>query len=174
MNITTPHPYQSNPWSWLVVGRPVAFYVGKPGCTAATGVCSEVLALGNPLLWWFATATLPYLLWRWAALRDGRAGAALCGVAAGILPWMHYAQRTIFSFYAVAFVPFMILGATAALGAILGRADASAARRASGAVVSGTVVVAVAVVFDYFYPILSGQTISYADWLRHMWLPSWI
>ena len=174
VNITTPHPYMSNPWSWLVVGRPVAFYVGPAGCPSSTQTCSEVLALGNPLLWWFATATLPYLVWRWLARRDWRAGAILCGVAAALLPWMHYAQRTIFSFYAVSFTPFIVLAATMALGAVLGRADAPGARRAWGACVTGAVVVGVVGLFGYFYPIYTGQTISYTDWLHHMWLPSWI
>jgi dolichyl-phosphate-mannose-protein mannosyltransferase len=173
VNITTPHQYMSNPWSWLVVGRPVVFYVGAPGCTAQNG-CSEVSALGNPLLWWFATVSIFYLLWAWIARRDWRAAAILCGIAAGLLPWMHYAQRTIFSFYAVAFAPFTALAATMAVGAILGRADALPKRRAWGAAVSGTVVVSIAGSFIYFYPIYTGQPMSYPDWAGHMWLPSWI
>jgi hypothetical protein len=174
VNITSPHPYMSNPWSWLVMGRPVAFYIGPPGCTQVTGRCEEVLALGNPLLWWFGAAALPFLVWRWVARRDWRAGAILCGEAAGWLPWMHYAQRTIFSFYAVSFVPFVVLGATMAIGAIIDRADASPVRRASGAAVAGGVLIGVVVLFGYFYPIYTGETISYQDWLDHMWLPSWI
>jgi dolichyl-phosphate-mannose-protein mannosyltransferase len=179
-NLQSPHPYQSNPWSWFVMGRPVAFYyeapkTGTAGCTPSMGACSaEVLALGNPLLWWFATAAILFLFWRWIGRRDWRAAAILAGIAAGIVPWMWYAQRTIFSFYAVAFLPFMVLGATMAVGSILGRADASPTRRVWGAAVSGTVVVGVVALFAYFYPIYTGQTIPYSDWANHMWLPSWI
>ena len=174
VNITTPHPYMSNPWSWMVVGRPVAFYVGKSGCSPSAGVCSEVLALGNPVLWWFATAATFHLAWRWLARRDWRAGAILLGIAAGLLPWMHYAQRTIFSFYAVVFAPFVVLAATMSIGAIIGRADANPVRRTWGAAAGGAVVVMVVVVFGYFYPIYTGQTIPYSTWLQHMWLPSWV
>ncbi len=179
-NLQSPHPYQSNPWSWFVMGRPVAFYyespkTGSQGCTPSMGSCSaEVLALGNPLLWWFATAAILYLFWRWIARRDWRAGAILAGIAAGVGPWLWYAQRTIFSFYAVAFLPFMVLGATMAIGVILGRADASPARRVWGAATAGTIVVGVVALFAYFYPIYTGQTIPYSDWANHMWLPSWI
>ena len=179
-NLQSPHPYQSNPWSWLVMGRPVAFdytspKVGTDGCTAAMHSCSqEVLALGNPFLWWLATASIVYLLWLWIARRDWRAGAILCGIAAGILPWMHYAERTIFSFYAVIFVPFMCLAAAVSVGAIIGRADAPPVRRAWGAAVGGAMVVAIIGIFIYFYPIYTDQTISYNDWSSHMWFQSWI
>jgi dolichyl-phosphate-mannose--protein O-mannosyl transferase len=179
-NLQSPHPYQSNPWSWLVMGRPVAFdynspKVGTAGCTAAMRTCSqEVLALGNPFLWWLATASIVYLLWLWIGRRDWRAGAILCGIAAGILPWMHYAERTIFSFYAVIFVPFMCLAAATSVGAIIGRADAPPVRRAWGAAVGGAMVVAIIGIFIYFYPIYTDQTISYNDWSSHMWFQSWI
>jgi dolichyl-phosphate-mannose-protein mannosyltransferase len=179
-NLQSPHPYQSNPWSWFVMGRPVAFYYESPktgtqGCKPSMGSCSaEVLALGNPLLWWFATGAILFLFWRWIARHDWRAAAILAGIAAGIVPWMWYAQRTIFSFYAIAFLPFMVLGATMAIGAILGRADASPTRRVWGAAAAGTIVVGVVALFAYFYPIYTGQTIPYSDWANHMWLPSWI
>ena len=182
-NLQSPHPYQSNPWSWLVMGRPVAFYYcgdPKPGVAvcpsggASNGFSQEVLALGNPLMWWIATAGILYLLWRWIARRDWRAGAILCGIAWGIGLWMHYAERTIFSFYAVSFVPFMCLSATMVVGAVLGKADASPVRRSWGAATAGTIVVAVVALFMYFYPIYTGQTISYTDWSNHMWFQSWI
>ena len=41
----------------------------------------------------------------WALRRDWRAGAILAGLAAGYLPWFDYQNRTIYTFYAVAFVP---------------------------------------------------------------------
>jgi dolichyl-phosphate-mannose--protein O-mannosyl transferase len=179
-NLQSPHPYQSNPWSWLVMGRPVAFdynspKVGTDGCTAAMHSCSqEVLALGNPFLWWLATASLVYLLWLWIGRRDWRAGSILCAVGAGWGLWMHYAERTIFSFYAVAFVPFMCLAAAMSVGAIIGRADAPPVRRAWGAAVGGAMVVAIVGIFIYFYPIYTDQTISYNDWSSHMWFQSWI
>jgi dolichyl-phosphate-mannose--protein O-mannosyl transferase len=180
VNLQAPHPYQSNPWSWLVMGRPVAFdysspKVGTDGCTAAMHSCSqEVLALGNPFLWWLATASILYLAWLWIGRRDWRAAAILVGIAACWLPWMHYAERTIFSFYAVLMVPYMCLAATMTVGAIIGRADAPPVRRAWGAAVGGALVVAIVGIFIYFYPIYTDQTISYNDWSSHMWFQSWI
>ena len=65
-------------------------------------------------------------------------------------------------------------GAPMALGVILGRADASPARRLWGASASGTILVTAVAVFGYFYPLYTGQSIPYADWANHMWLPSWM
>lgn len=177
-NLETPHPYQSNPWSWLVMGRPVSFYyespkLGSSGCHV--NQCSQaVLALGTPTLWWFATGCLVFMLWRWAFRRDWRAGAVLAGMVGCWLPWLHYSARTIFEFYAVSFAPFMVLGATLTLGSLIGRSDASPSRRMWGAIGAGTVVLSVVVAFVYFYPIYTGETIPYSSWLSRMWLQSWI
>lgn len=55
------------------------------------------------------------------------------------------------------------------LGLILGPAAARRPRRATGAALAGTYVLATLVLFWYFYPILTGQVITYSDWLSHMW-----
>ncbi|OIV37978.1 phospholipid carrier-dependent glycosyltransferase [Mangrovactinospora gilvigrisea] len=177
-NLHTPHNYQSNPWSWLVVGRPVSFYYeqvgqGTSGCTAHQ-CAQEVLAIGTPALWWVSIPALIYVLWRWVFRRDWRAGALLCAVAAGYLPWFHYQARTIFYFYAVAFVPFLCLAVAMALGALIGPARASDTRRAWGTAIAGVVVAAVALNFIYFYPILTGGTLPMDAWRARMWLPTWI
>lgn len=177
-SLSTPHTYQSNPWSWLVVGRPVSYHYetlphGKGGC-AAKECAQEVLAIGTPVLWWAACVALLFLLFRWALRRDWRAGALLCGVAAGYLPWFMYQERTIFYFYAVVFSPFLCLAVAMMIGALIGPSHASDTRRAWGTALSGVLVAAVALNFIYFYPILSGQTIPTGDWQSRMWFSSWI
>jgi dolichyl-phosphate-mannose-protein mannosyltransferase len=179
IGLHTPHRYQSNPWSWLVQGRPVAFYYespkpGQEGCHAAAGCSQEILGLGTPLLWWAACAALVYLLFRWALRRDWRAGALLCAVGAGYLPWFNYQDRTIFSFYAVVFVPFLCLAVAMMVGALLGPPGADERRRLIGAVGAGALVLLIAWNFIYFFPIYTGQTIPYGDWHARMWLDTWI
>ncbi|MEW2118611.1 phospholipid carrier-dependent glycosyltransferase [Streptomyces sp. NPDC005474] len=174
-----PHKYQSNPWSWLIQGRPVLFHYQSPepgtdGCRTTTDCSQAVLALGTPLLWWAACCALGYLLYRWALRRDWRAGAILCAVGAGYLPWFLYQDRTIFSFYAIVFVPYLCLAVTMMLGALLGPPGAAHGRRLRGAVAAGVLVLLIAWNFIYFFPIYSGQTIPYADWHTRMWLDSWI
>ncbi|MEU9975957.1 phospholipid carrier-dependent glycosyltransferase [Streptomyces sp. NPDC051014] len=179
VGLHTPHKYQSNPWSWLVQGRPVLFSYtspqpGEDGCHTVTPCTRTVLALGTPLLWWAACFALVYLLHRWALRRDWRAGAVLCAVGAGYLPWFLYQDRTIFSFYAVAFVPYLCLAVTMMIGAMLGPPGATERRRRTGTVAAGVLVLLIAWNFVYFFPIYTGRTIPYAGWQARMWLDTWI
>ncbi|MFJ4985914.1 dolichyl-phosphate-mannose--protein mannosyltransferase [Streptomyces sp. NPDC088732] len=179
VGLHSPHPYQSNPWSWLVLGRPTSFYyqspkLGQDGCGAAEGCSRAILALGTPALWWAGCFALAYLLYRWALRRDWRSGAVLCAVAAGYLPWFNYQDRTIFTFYAVAFVPYLCLAVAMTLGTLLGPPGSDDRRRVWGTVATGTLVLLIVWNFIYFFPIYTGQTIPYSSWHARMWLDSWI
>ncbi|MFD0022244.1 dolichyl-phosphate-mannose--protein mannosyltransferase [Streptomyces sp. NPDC058382] len=192
VNLTSGHTYQSNPWSWIVLGRPVSyFYEEQNGCAASeTGKCArEVLAIGTPLLWWASCFALLYVLWRWIFRRDWRAGAIACGVAAGWVPWFLYQERTIFLFYAVVFVPFLCLAVTMMIGAMLGPAagtgtrneldlpsnDPSGERRRTlGAVAAGVLVLLIVWNFIYFWPLYTGTSIPENSWRDRMWLDTWI
>ncbi|WP_082598005.1 MULTISPECIES: dolichyl-phosphate-mannose--protein mannosyltransferase [unclassified Kitasatospora] len=178
VGLTSAHTYQSNPWSWLLVGRPVSFFyespkMGQSGCKV-NECAAEVLGIGTPLLWWTGLVALLYCLYRWVLRRDWRAGAILCGLAAGYLPWFMYQQRTIFLFYAVIFVPFLVLAVTMMLGALIGPVTASRDRRMIGGTAAGLLVLLVMWNFLYFLPIYTGQTIPMDDWRARMWFNSWI
>ncbi|MGV9878974.1 dolichyl-phosphate-mannose--protein mannosyltransferase [Streptomyces sp. NPDC003006] len=181
VGLSSPHTYQSNPWSWIVDGRPVSYFYesplpGKDGCPAGTAekCAREVLALGTPLLWWVAAFALLYVLWRWVFRRDWRAGAIVCGVLAGYLPWFFYQERTIFYFYAVVFVPFLCLAVAMLIGAVLGPAGSSERRRVAGAAASGVVVLLIFWNFIYFWPIYTGTAIPIDSWRSRMWLDTWV
>lgn len=181
VNLTSGHTYQSNPWSWIVLGRPVSYFYEDPspgtaGCpgTEAEKCAREVLAIGTPLLWWAACFALVYVLWRWAFRRDWRAGAIACGVAAGWLPWFLYQERTIFLFYAVVFVPFLCLAVTMMIGAIIGPPGSDERRRTFGAVAAGVLVLLVVWNFIYFWPLYTGQAIPMDEWRNRMWLDTWV
>lgn len=175
--LSTPHDYQSNPWSWLVTGRPVLFYYpSKPsptGCGAETCV-RTVLDVGTPALWW---AFGPAVLWAvWVALvrRDWRGWAVLFAFGAGWLSWFSIPGRTMFIFYMTPLVPFLVIGVTLALGAVLGRATASETRRLVGLVAVCGYVALVVINTTWLWPILSGQLITYQEWRDRIWFPSWI
>ncbi|MEU7994088.1 phospholipid carrier-dependent glycosyltransferase [Micromonospora sp. NPDC049060] len=194
-----PHKYQSWPWQWLLLGRPVAFYWVGNGPCGAPSCASEVLLLGTPLLWWSFLPALAALAWLGLARRDWRAGAILLVVAAGLLPWFWFALdgRTMFSFYTAPVLPFLVLAVVYVLGAIVtpaGPPGAVAAqpgdggpaaarvesdelrdRRLVGGVIAGAYVLLVALCFAYFHPIFVGKVLPYAEWSARMWLDGrWI
>ncbi|MFC1415189.1 dolichyl-phosphate-mannose--protein mannosyltransferase [Streptacidiphilus cavernicola] len=176
--LTSPHIYQSNPWSWLVTARPVSFYYPgglKPSqCGGAAQCSSEVLALGTPLLWWAACFAVLYALYRWIFARDWRAAAICCGIAAGYVPWFQWQQRTIFYFYSIDFEPYLCLALALMIGSILGKATASRDRRLFGAIGAGVLVVAIMATFLYFLPIYDAQITTYQQWNDRMWWSTWI
>ncbi|MGA4725880.1 dolichyl-phosphate-mannose--protein mannosyltransferase [Micromonospora taraxaci] len=184
------HKYQSWPWQWLLLGRPVAFHYASNGTCGAPTCASEILLLGTPLLWWSFLPALVALAWLGLARRDWRAGAILLTVAAGLLPWFWLALdgRTMFSFYAAPVVPFLVLAVVYVLGALIAPAggdvgevvplvpgDPSYERRLVGSIAAGAYVLLVGLCFAYFYPIFVGKVIPYSDWLSRMWLDGrWI
>jgi dolichyl-phosphate-mannose--protein O-mannosyl transferase len=181
VGLRTPHPYQSQPWDWLLVTRPVAFFYEcyKTPMTGPSNYCpahytgrewsQEVLALGTPAIWWGSMLALLFCLGWWLLHRDWRAGAVLLGVLAGWAPWFPLVTRTKFYYYALEFEPFLILAIVLCLGLILGPASAGALRRSVGAGIVGAYVLVVLIMFWYFYPLLAAQIISYQDWWSHIW-----
>jgi dolichyl-phosphate-mannose-protein mannosyltransferase len=115
------HPYRSNPWSWLVLGRPITFYYpSNPQGCGASSCAREILDIGTPLMWWAFLPALIWLAWHWFTTRDWRAAVVWVAMAAGWLVWFQDPKRTMFFFYMTPLVPFLILGLTLALGTMLG------------------------------------------------------
>jgi dolichyl-phosphate-mannose-protein mannosyltransferase len=176
------HPYQSHPLGWLPLVRPVSYFYTSPkagvlGCTAAKGCAKEILGIGTPALWWASIPALFAMVWFWIAKRDWRAGAALFGVLFAILPWVwddtvHH--RTMFLFYALPAVPFMVIALTLWIGYAIGPPDASPARRQWGVTAAGAYLGLVVVNFFWLYPILAAQVIPYSHWQDRIWFGSWI
>ena len=173
--LTEDHAYQANPWSWLIMGRPTSFFYETPkGC--GTQDCSqEVIALGTPLLWWLATIALAVVIGYWiksfATYRfDPALNVILIGIIAGYLPWFFFQKRTVFSFYAIVFEPFLILAIVYCLSLAL--SDLS--HRRETYIICGFIFIILLANFIYFLPIFRGDIISYQAWHNRMWLPSWI
>ncbi len=169
------HPYRSLPYSWLVDGRPVDYYYPQhvTGCGSKSCV-REVLSIGTPALWWAFLPALVWMVWLLIARRDWRAGAVLMAFAAGWGAWLENTKRTMFLFYMTPLVPFLVIGITLMLGAVLGRSDASPTRRTVGLLVLCAYLAVVVVNFAWLWPILTGQKITYAGWQARMWFSSWI
>jgi dolichyl-phosphate-mannose--protein O-mannosyl transferase len=178
-SLTAKHPYQSWPWQWLLLGRPVLLYKSTPAGCGAPSCVREILLLGTPLLWWSFLPALVAVLWFGIARRDWRATAILIPAVGSMLPWYYYAVtdgRTMFSFYLLPGLPFLILAVVYALGAIMTPPGGIATGKMRtdhqllGAAIAGIYVAVIALCFAYFYPIFVGQLITYQGWASRMWL----
>jgi dolichyl-phosphate-mannose-protein mannosyltransferase len=172
--LSSPHPWESGPWSWLVNGRPILLW-NPQGLTDPAGeqLVRYILMVGTPILWLaFAPAAL-WTIWRFVARRDPTALIVLVGIAAGWLTWFINLDRTMFIFYMAPALPFFVLAVVLVLQDVIGPPGAPAFRRQVGLGAVCLYVALVAAAFVYFYPVLTGQPLSHADWLHRMWFPSW-
>ncbi|MFT4246005.1 MAG: phospholipid carrier-dependent glycosyltransferase [Micrococcaceae bacterium] len=172
------HPYAAQAWGWALQVRPTAFYYesyqrGQNGCNADQ-CATAVTSLGNPFIWWFASASLLVLIYFLFRHKDWRAGAILSGIVGGYLPWFLYPERTTYTFYSIAFFPFMALAATYVLGLVLGPSTASYLRRQDGFIVFTIILIIFTVASAFFYPIWTAEMISHTAWQHRMWFNSWI
>lgn len=172
-NLTDPHTYSANPWSWIAMVRPTSFFYASPKGCGASACSQEILALGTPLLWWSGLIALFVTFGYWIARREWQSGLILLGVAAGYLPWFLMQKRTMFTFYAIAFEPFLILLITYVMSKYLERDKDGAIKKVRLYSVYGYLAL-VAINFWYFLPLYIASVISYSSWFHHMWIPSWI
>ena len=149
----------SPPWSWILIKRPVPFFVTE-GATMR-----EVWFGGNPLVWWPALACIFYLAMRWSRRQDPTdpAGFILIGFGVLYLPWFAltappftWGRSLVFIFYLLPALPFLHL----ALGRTLQDLAQPRIRRAGGALI----LLLAGGGFVFLHPILTGRPISRAAW----------
>jgi dolichyl-phosphate-mannose-protein mannosyltransferase len=154
------HPYQSPPWSWLLLKRPVAFWFGTDG-----GAYREILALGNPLAWWPGLVALVGLIFTWARSAWGwmrPEPVILAAAASTYLPWLVLSgdRSQTFLWYILPTVPFLCL----ALGALA----AWAWQRLAGRVAVGLAAGALVASFLLYVPLLTALPLDPQDWRARM------
>ena len=165
-NLVEKHSYSANPWSWLVLGRPTSFYY-ESGNSCGAGECAqEILAMGTPLLWWSAIIAVALTIGFYINTSNRSAEIVLAGFAGTYLPWFIYQDRTMFYFYSITTLPFLILALIYCFDLLLKYGNYQR--------VITLFIFVVAINFIYFLPIYMGIEIPYSQWLSRMWLPSWI
>jgi dolichyl-phosphate-mannose--protein O-mannosyl transferase len=148
--------------------------LGVDGCASANGCVSVVSSIPNPLIWYAGVAAVLYLAYRFVVVRDWRYALVLTGVAVTYVPWLFLPERTVFQFYTVLILPFMLLALTFALKDIAGSPTADSYRRLTGQRLV-LVFLAVALALSAFwYPIIAAVDVPYDFWHLHMWLDSWV
>lgn len=149
------HPYQSPPWAWPLLKRPVAFWFGDEGETYRL-----IMALGNPVAWWpglLALAGLAVTWWR-SRLALNRPEPVILGAAvATYLPWLILAgSGQAFIWYFLPTVPFLCLA--------LACFAAWGWERMAGRVATVVYGVLVVASFGFYLPVLTALPIDPNGW----------
>jgi dolichyl-phosphate-mannose-protein mannosyltransferase len=155
------HPYQSPPWSWPLLKRPVAYWFSDEGSTYR-----HILALGNPAAWWpgiIALGGLAVTWWRasWGLVQ--RPEPVILAAALGTyVPWLILSgdRSQTFIWYFLPTVPFLCV----ALGCFVAWAW-SRTRWRIVAAVYGAVVVAS---FAFWLPIAVALPVDPDGWRLRM------
>ena len=165
-NLVEKHSYSANPWSWLVLGRPTSFYYQSGTSCGAEECAQEILAMGTPLLWWGAIIAVAITIGFYIRTRNRSAEIVLAGFAGTYLPWFIFQDRTMFYFYSISTLPFLILALVYCFDLLLKFGNYQKQIM--------LFIFVVAINFIYFLPVYIGIEIPYSQWLNRMWLPSWI
>lgn len=179
VGLTSAHSYSSPAWQWPLLVRPTSVWVDRPepgtsSCGWSDDCIATISTIPNPLIWFASVAAVAFLVYRFIRTRDWRIAFVLTGVAATYVPWLLYPERTIFQFYTIAILPFMILALVIALRSVAGSPDAPAYRRASGQGVVVAFLTVVALLSAFYYPVWTGMMVPYEFWRIHNWSPTWI
>jgi dolichyl-phosphate-mannose-protein mannosyltransferase len=184
--MTPTHPYYARPWKWIPLLRPISFYVQNYGTDT-----EQILAIGNPFVFWMSLVAIPFVAVAWRRLRDWRAGFLTVALFGQYLPWFLPGRPTFF-FYVLPLVPFLALmvtylgreasGATivvrepdtgeVAVNPATGEPAISRAHVFRPFVVA--YVIAAVLVFAWFWPILTAGRISDLHLRTIVWFRVWI
>lgn len=162
IGLDTPHNYQANPFTWLGLVRPTAFYYSATG---TEGMVQYVTSIANPVIWWGGAAALLFLIVQVVQKMTWQNVAILVGVAATYVPWLFFSHRTVFQFYTVTLEPFLVLALVAMLAWLW--------KQRLRLFVINTVLV-ITTVSAFFLPVWMGIPIP--EWFAviHYWFPTWI
>ena len=161
------HSARTPAWRWPVLHKPVLIYLERcrpdaTRCPFEPGEERQILALGNPGLWWPALAVVPALGAMWLRRRSWQAGAVLAFVLLQWLPW--FVTKPGFSFYLIPVAPFVSLAAALLCWELRGRGGRWLAATLAALTLAG---------FVFWRPLFTGALLDEDERDRRTLLPSW-
>ncbi len=172
--LTSDHNYRSNPVGWIIQWRPTSFWWDRVEGSETT---SAITSLGNPLLWWLAALAIIAVIVLGIMRRDWRAIAVLSGTVAGWLPWVVTymdTQRTMFTFYTIAFTPWVVLTLLYPLVVAVEQTEGKPAARERVVLTAGVIVIMIVAVSTIFYPLWTAQEVPFKYWQMVLRLQNWV
>jgi dolichyl-phosphate-mannose-protein mannosyltransferase len=161
------HPYLSQAWKWILIWRPVAYYID----VSVPGIRKVIYAIGNPAIFWGALLAIPWTILAWWRDRDWRAGYIVLSIACLYLPWFPI-SRPQFFWYATPITPFFVLVCVYALRDLSTLRISGSRSRPYLPFAIGFVVLSVGL-FVFFWPVLTGGPLTDAAYRLRVWFPTW-
>jgi dolichyl-phosphate-mannose-protein mannosyltransferase len=156
------HPYFSKWWTWPWLYRPTWYFF-----ESVEGWVRGIIAIGNPLVWWFSVPVTLWALVTGVMKRDRARLFAGIGFCCLYLPWGISPRTLNYSHYLFEAIPYACLALGLLLDELWDGKWAQVARIYVGVVVLW---------FLVFSPLLIGWPVP-AEWFgAHLWswFPSWI
>ncbi|WOF24308.1 phospholipid carrier-dependent glycosyltransferase [Microbacterium betulae] len=196
VGLSTSHPYASPAWQWPLLLRPTAMWLSRPEAGTTTCGWSDdcigvISSIPNPVVWYAGVAAAILLVWVLVRTRRARYAFPLAGLGVTYVPWLLYPERTVFQFYTIAMLPFLVLALVLALQHLVREREpqllpdptdeeiasatgvAQRTRRAWRVVVGVFLVVATLCALFYL-PLALGIMEPYPLWQLHNWMTSWV
>lgn len=160
-NLKEGHVYGSAWWSWPLLIRPIWYFRERAGDLAY-----DIMCIGNPAIFWVFIPAAFYMALRAMDNKDRVSLFILLGFLSQWLPWA-FISRVKFFHYFYSATPFTALGLAWCLNLMWksGR---------TGRYAAGVYLGLVALMFIYWYPLLSGYPVPQVWAEGHFWFKSWI
>lgn len=164
------HPYGSYWWQWPTLFAPISYYWHdfRSGAMMSNGdACcvAEILALPNPLVWWFGLFSVPAIAWWGFAERNKGYLILFAAYLFQWLPWI-LTPRIAFEYHFFPNLPIIVLANAVVLQRWWKKPD--------NRFWIGMYAVGVLGCFIFFYPILAAMPLTYNQWHERMWLDNWL
>jgi len=116
------------------------------GAKSDSSCMRETLILGNPAIWWTGVVAMIVATAAWIRTRRWEYSLPVVGLIATWVPWLPILDRPIFSFYAVATLPFILIAVALTLRAACEDAETSRQRKQAAFTVGALMMLGVAFV----------------------------
>lgn len=165
------HPDRSHPATWPAMTEPVTVYLARcaqpvtpdSNCPYAADESRQIIAVGNPVLWWLGFAAVVPMSVIAVRRRDVFSGVVAGSLLALYLPWFA-SPKPGFVYFLTPAVPFLALVLARSLAELRGR------RRAAVVAVVGVAFVGMAL---FLAPIHYGWPVDEDQLDRRTILPGW-
>ena len=130
------------------------------------GLVNGIIFIGNPVLFWSTPLSIGFVVWEFLKKRSMTAGIILLGFCSQWLFFSLATRMTFFHYFYLA-MPFAAMAM-----ALLTRRIWLKGKIGRSLVV--IFLIFTAMMFVYWYPLLTGLPIPYKFYEHHMWFRSWI